>query len=136
MGRFFFAGKGVSQERANRKVMVGRFPVLGILANFDKRQQLRVISRRALRECWEVHPDCEQQMKAWFREVSAASWMGPAQIRAAYPSASFLSDNRVVFNIRGNHYRIVVRINYAYGLVWIRFAGTHAEFDRIDATKI
>jgi mRNA interferase HigB len=82
------------------------------------------------------HPNCEQQLKAWYLEADFASWKGPKDIKREYPSASFLADNRVVFNIKGNHYRLIVRVNYAYQMVWIRFIGTHAQYDRIDADKI
>jgi mRNA interferase HigB len=97
---------------------------------------LRVIAKNTLRDFWEKHPDCEQQLKAWYQEAEDAAWKGPNNIKRDYPSASFLVDNRVVFNIKGNHYRLIVKINYSYSMVWIRFVGTHAEYDKIDATKI
>jgi mRNA interferase HigB len=97
---------------------------------------VRIISKKILREFWEHHEDSTQQLKSWFRETSVANWKSPAQIKKAYPSASILADNRVVFNIKGNTYRLVVRINYEYSMVWIRFIGTHAEYDKIDSTKI
>ncbi len=97
---------------------------------------MRIISKKILREFWEKHIDSTQQLKSWFQETSVADWKSPKQIKKDYPSASFLADNRVVFNIKGNKYRIVVRINYEYSMVWIRFIGTHAEYDKIDSTKI
>lgn len=97
---------------------------------------MRVIARKILREFWEKHNDCEQQLKSWYDEALKAAWKAPRDIKREYPSASFLEDNRVVFNIKGNHYRIVVKINYAFGMVWIRFVGTHREYDNIDATTI
>ena len=97
---------------------------------------MRVISKKKLREFWEKHSDSEQQLKAWFQETSNAEWNSPNDIKIEYPSASILADNRVVFNIKGNKYRLIVRINYDYGMTWIRFVGTHAEYDKIDATKI
>lgn len=97
---------------------------------------MRVIAKKILREFWEKHADCEHQLKAWFRETSDIAWHSPNNIKAEYPSASFLQDNRVVFNIKGNKYRLIVRINYVYQMVWVRFIGTHAEYDQIDATKI
>lgn len=97
---------------------------------------MRVIAKKILREFWERHADCEQQLTAWFRETSDAEWSSPNEIKAEYPSASFLLDNRVVFNIKGNNYRLIVRVSYEYQMVWIRFIGTHAEYDKIDATKI
>ena len=97
---------------------------------------MRVIAKKMLRDFWINHPDCEQRLKAWYQEANLAHWSGPAQITRQYPRASILPDNRVVFNIKGNHYRLIVRINYYYQMVWIRFIGTHAQYDRIDATKI
>ena len=97
---------------------------------------MRVIAKKTLRDFWGKHPDCEQQLKAWYQEAEDAKWKVPNDIKRDYPSASFLADNRVVFNIKGNHYRLIVKLNYSYGMVWIRFVGTHAEYDKIDATKI
>jgi len=97
---------------------------------------LRVIAKKILREFWNKHPDCEQQLKAWYREAENAEWKTPANIKKDYPSASILQNNRIVFNIKGNNYRLVVRINYYYQMVWIRFIGTHAQYDKIDANKI
>lgn len=97
---------------------------------------MRVIAKKTLREFWGRHPDCEQQLKSWYQEADAADWKGPGDIKKEYPSASFLGDNRVVFNIKGNHYRLVVKINYDYRMVWIRFIGTHAQYDKINAKKI
>ena len=97
---------------------------------------MRVIAKKILREFWKKHSDCEQQLKAWFQESGKAEWKSPKDIKREYPSASFLIDNRVVFNIKGNHYRLIVKINYDYQIMWIRFIGTHAEYDKMDATKI
>ncbi len=97
---------------------------------------MRIISKKIIREFWEKHTDSEQQLKSWFQETNAIEWKNPKQIKKEYPSASFLPDNRVVFNIKGNKYRLIVKINYDYGMVWVRFIGTHAEYDKIDATKI
>jgi mRNA interferase HigB len=97
---------------------------------------VRVIAKRTLRNFWEKHADSEQQLKAWYNEAEQADWKSPNDIKKDYPSASILEDNRMVFNIKGNNYRLIVRINYKYGVVWIRFIGTHAEYDKVDATKI
>ncbi len=97
---------------------------------------MRIISKKILREFWTKHDDCEQQLKSWFQETSNSSWRNPKEIKKEYPSASFLEGNRVVFNIKGNKYRLIVKINYDYQMLWIRFVGTHAEYDKIDATKI
>jgi len=89
-----------------------------------------------LRDFWEIHPDIEQQLKAWYQETSKADWKSPGDIKLEYPSASFLTDNRVVFNIKGNHYRLIVKIGYDYQMIWIRFIGTHADYDKINAKTI
>lgn len=97
---------------------------------------MRVISKRILREFWEVHPDCMQQLKSWYQEFNNNRFGSPTDLKIKYPSASILADNRVVFNIKGNSYRLIVKINYEYQTVWIRFIGTHTAYDKIDATKI
>lgn len=97
---------------------------------------MRIISKRPLHEFWQRHPDAEQALKAWHHDVKQADWQGPADIRRSYASASFLVNNRVVFNIRGNNYRLVVAINYDFRFVYIRFIGTHREYDTIDAETI
>lgn len=89
-----------------------------------------------MREFWEIHPDSEQQLKSWFQETSKAEWTNPNDIKLEYPSASILVDNRIVFNIKGNHYRLIVKISYEYQMVWIRFVGTHSEYDKINAKII
>jgi mRNA interferase HigB len=101
-----------------------------------KENTLRVIAKKVLREFWEIHPDCQQQLKAWFQETSNSEWKHPNDIKKEYPSASVIQDNRIVFNIKGNNYRLIVKINYSYQMVWVRFIGTHAEYDKIDAAKI
>jgi mRNA interferase HigB len=97
---------------------------------------LRVIARKILRDFWEKHKDCEQQLKSWFSEAEKATWENPNQIKIAYPSASILNDNRIVFNIKGNNYRLIVKISYDYQMVWIRFIGTHTDYDKINANTI
>ena len=97
---------------------------------------MRIIARKTLRAFWEKHADAEQPLKAWFKFASAADWASPAAVKRDYANASILQDNRVCFNIRGNKYRLVVKINYAYKVIYIRFVGTHAEYDKVDATKV
>jgi mRNA interferase HigB len=97
---------------------------------------LRVIAKKILRDFWEKYPDTEEQLKTWYKEASEAEWRTPKDIKKAYVTASILGNNRTVFNIKGNNYRLIVRINYDYGQVWIRFIGTHAQYDKIDAEKI
>lgn len=97
---------------------------------------MRVIAKKTLREFWEVHADCEQQLKSWYLEADKATWKNLNELKDEYPSASILNDNRVCFNIKGNNYRLIVRINFDYQMMWIRFVGTHAEYDKIDANTI
>ena len=80
--------------------------------------------------------DARQPVMAWYRQVRAADWATPADVKRAIGSASILKDGRAVFNIAGNKYRIVVWINYPYRVVYIRFIGTHRKYDRIDAQTI
>lgn len=97
---------------------------------------MRIITRKALKAFWEHHPDAEQPLKAWFKFVQGTDWKTPTEVKADYRHASFLADNRVCFNIAGSKYRLVVRINYPYRLVYIRFVGTHAAYDQIDANQV
>ena len=97
---------------------------------------MRIFSRSTLRDFWRRHADSEQALKSWYQEAEKSNWRTPNEIKTEYPSASILADNRVVFNIKGNTYRLIVKINYDYGAVWVRFIGTHADYDKIDATKI
>jgi mRNA interferase HigB len=97
---------------------------------------MRIISRSTLRAFWGKHADAEQTLRAWFKFASAADWTSPAAVKRDYASASILEDNRVCFNIGGNKYRLVVKINYAYRIIYIRFVGTHAQYDKVDVTKV
>ena len=97
---------------------------------------MRIIAKKILRDFWETHHDSNQQLKSWYQETSKAKWATPKEIKMEYPSASFLANNRVVFNIKGNHYRLIVKISYDYEMVWIRFIGTHAGYDKINAKTI
>jgi len=97
---------------------------------------MRVIAKSTFRDFWINHKDCEQQRKSWFNETERATWSSPADIKTDYPSASILPGNRVVFNIKGNTYRLIVKINYKAGVLLIRFVGTHKEYDQINAETI
>ncbi|MGB0978043.1 MAG: type II toxin-antitoxin system HigB family toxin [Croceimicrobium sp.] len=97
---------------------------------------MKIFSRGTLRDFWEKHEDCELQLKAWYRETEKSNWDSINELRRDYPSASILKDNRIVFNIKGNVYRLIVKFNFEYKLAWIRFIGTHAEYDRIKANEI
>jgi mRNA interferase HigB len=97
---------------------------------------MKVVAVRSLRGFWERHPDSEQPLKAWYDEAKHASWNTPHDIRNHYASASFIGRNRVVFNIKGNDYRLIVAIAYRFQAVYIKFIGTHAEYNRIDAATV
>lgn len=97
---------------------------------------MRVIARKTIRDFYEQHADSKAPLEAWFHEAMAARWKGPSDIKLRYPFADILPGNRVVFNIKGNTYRLIVKIHYNTRVVFIRFVGTHAEYDKIDGTTI
>lgn len=97
---------------------------------------MHIISLKKLRLFWEIHPEAEQPLRAWHLIARRAQWRSPTDIRAVYGSASFVGKHRVVFNIKGNDYRLIVLAEYGKGKLFIRFVGTHAEYDRIDADTI
>ena len=97
---------------------------------------MRVIALSTLRSFWAKYPDAETPLRAWYALVSRADWQTPAAIKEAYRSASFTANNRVVFNIKGNDYRLVVLVKYDHGLIFVRFVGTHRQYDKIDVEMI
>ena len=97
---------------------------------------MRIIAKKALREFWMRHPDAEGPLLAWHQEVQQADWDTPAKLKEKYGSASIIGDNRAIFNIKGNKYRLVVKINYQHRVVYVRFAGTHAEYDTVDVEEV
>lgn len=97
---------------------------------------MRIIAKRTLRVFWERHPRARGPLEAWHQEVAQADWAGPSELKAQFGSASVLGGNRVVFNIAGNQYRLVVKINYPYRIVYVRFIGTHKDYDRIDVNNV
>jgi len=98
---------------------------------------MRIFNRSTLIKFWTEHSDAQEPLRLWFSIVENASWTGPADVKAVFGSADFLRDNRVVFDIKGNTYRLIAQIKYGpLFLVYIRFIGTHAEYNRIDASTI
>lgn len=97
---------------------------------------MRVIAIKTLRDFWVQYPDSEQPLLAWFDEVCNASWTQPADIKALYASASILKNRRVVVNIKGNGYRLIVAVAYKLGVVYVKFIGTHKQYDAIDAETV
>ncbi|MEP6262283.1 MAG: type II toxin-antitoxin system HigB family toxin [Gillisia sp.] len=96
----------------------------------------RIIAKRTLREFWERNSDSEQYLKTWYETAKSSNWTSPAAIKKTYINASILKDRRVVFNIKGNSYRLIVKFNYERQWAFIRFVGTHAEYDKINADTI
>jgi mRNA interferase HigB len=97
---------------------------------------MRVISNSKLVDFYSIYEDSEGCLKAWYREVKKADWCTPHNIKNVYHNASIIKNNRVVFNICGNKYRLVVYINYDAKIVYIKFIGTHKEYDKIDVEKV
>lgn len=99
---------------------------------------MRVIAKKTLKQFWAQKgcADSRGPLGAWHDEACAASWKTPQDIKNLYASASFVGSNRVVFNIGGNKYRLVVEVQYAAGIVWVKFVGTHAQYDKIDAATV
>ena len=87
-------------------------------------------------EFWQRYPHAEQALRAWYTNVKRADWKTPSEVKTAYRNASFVENNRVVFNIKGNSYRLVAAINYRYRIVYIRFVGTHQVYDKINVATI
>lgn len=97
---------------------------------------MRIIAVSYLRSFWGKYPDAEQHLKSWVDEVKRATWSQPAEIKEQYRSASILKNRRVVFNIKGNAYRLVVSVAYRVGIVYVKFIGTHRQYDAINAETI
>lgn len=100
---------------------------------------MRIIALSTLKAFWETNPqflDAREPALAWFHQVRQADWATPADLKAEFGTASILKDGRAVFNLAGNKYRLVVWINHPFRVVCIRFIGTHASYDRIDASTI
>lgn len=97
---------------------------------------MRLIPLSTLKTFWVHHPDAKQPLLAWHEQVKHSDWQSPTEVKAAFGTASILQDGRVVFNIAGNKYRLITWINYPYRVVYIRFVGTHRQYDQIDAQSI
>ena len=100
---------------------------------------MRIIAKRTLRQFWKMNPEFEDskgQLEAWHSEVAKADWSTPQDVKAQFRSASIVKGSRIIFNIKGNDYRLVVKINYPYRIVYIRFVGTHKQYDKIDVENV
>jgi mRNA interferase HigB len=121
-------------EKTNYNYQFGNYYYIFVVTNSGL--EVRVVAKKILREYWEKQIDAEGQLKTWYKETSKAKWNSPADIKTEYPRASILKSGRVVFNICGNKYSLIVMINYLRKWVFIRFIGTHKEYNMIDADKI
>lgn len=97
---------------------------------------MKIVAIKILREFWARFPDSEQHLKAWVDEARNATWTQPADIKEKYRSASILRNRRVVFNIKGNDYRLIVSVAYRFQAIYIKFIGTHEQYDGIDAETV
>ena len=97
---------------------------------------MHIIARRTLKEYARQYPDAEGQLEAWYADAKKAYWKKPTDVTQVYVNARTIPNNRIVFKIKGNKYRLIVWVRYDYGRVYIRWFGPHSEYDKIDATKI
>jgi len=99
---------------------------------------MRIIAKSTLKKFWEHHghTDAQGPLESWYEEASHANWISPQSIKAQYRNASICGNNRVVFNIAGNKYRLVVEMQYRAGIAWVKFVGTHAQYDKIDVETV
>ena len=106
-------------------------PFMGYHAVF-----MRIIAKRTLRTFWERDPRAEQPLKSWYAIAKKADWSSPTDVKQAYGNASLIGNDRVVFNIGGNRYRLIVRFDYTHRIGFVRFVGTHAEYDAVNASRV
>ena len=97
---------------------------------------MRIIALSTLRDFWRKHASAEVPLRNWYAEASRASWRSPADVKQAHRSASFVAGDRVVFNIKGNDYRLIVAMRYRSQIMDVRFVGTHAEYDQVEAATV
>jgi len=96
----------------------------------------RIFAKSTLREFWEKYPDSEQYLKTWYDTAMSSNWKSPSDVKRTYSNASILKESRIVFNIKGNSYRLVAKFNFEKQWIFIRFIGSHKEYDKIDVNKI
>lgn len=107
-----------------------------MIPTWDHNPPMRVISKATLVEFWSRQPAAKLALQTWFEDARRAQWKSPQDIRRRHASASFLAGNRVVFNIKGNDYRLVVAVAYRFTALYVKFVGTHAQYDAIDAATV
>jgi mRNA interferase HigB len=98
---------------------------------------MQVIALRTLKQFWERYPQAEAPIRTWYRSAAAGRWRGPADVKRSFgTTVDFVSDNRLIFDLGGNKYRLVVHASYKFGRILIKFIGTHAEYDKIDPSTV
>jgi mRNA interferase HigB len=110
--------------------------VFDLVPNWDYIAAMRIVATGTLRDYWSANPAAEQPLKAWVDEAREASWATPHAIKEQFGNASLVGNNRVVFNIKGNDYRLIVAVAYRFQALYIKFIGTHAEYDQVDASTV
>ena len=96
----------------------------------------RIFAKSTLKTFWEKHPDAEQYLKTWYDTAKNSDWRTPSEVKQNYATVSILREGRIVFNIKGNTYRLIVKFNFEKQWAFIRFIGTHAEYDKINANSV
>ncbi len=97
---------------------------------------MNIVSRPTLINCWKNYPDSEGQLETWYKAIKRKKWKSLNELKESFPNASILKDNRMKFKIKGNTYRLIVKFNLARQMCFVRWFGTHAEYDKIDANTI
>jgi mRNA interferase HigB len=97
---------------------------------------MRIISKKTIKEYYLRNAIAKQPLLSWYKQIASGTWDSPQDLKRDFPSLSIIANNRIVFNVKGNSYRLIARVNFDFQIIWIRFIGTHAEYDKIDATKI
>jgi mRNA interferase HigB len=126
---------GVS-PRSKQSSDIRQFHSVDVFPFWEQNLCVRIISKQTLVRFWERHPSAAQSLRAWYEIASVAKWKTPHDIKATFASASFVGQNRVVFNIKGNDYRLVVAVAYVLGAMYIKFVGTHKEYDAINVVNV
>lgn len=122
-----------------KKLVINKVPKLRIFFIFAQDLQLnmsRIFVKGTLRDYWEIHPETEQYLKTWYDTAINANWKTPSDVKQNYANASILKDSRIVFNIKGNSHRLIAKFNFEKQWIFIRFIGTHSEYDKIDVNTI
>lgn len=97
---------------------------------------MRILSKRTLREFWEKHEDCENQLLGWYKDIKLSKYQSSKELLAAFSNCRAIGQNRYIFNVKGNKYRLIVKVNFDLKTAWIRFIGTHEQYDKINALDI